>query len=448
MTRHTGSGLVIFLLTARVAFGCSSDQGDSSGSADAGVDVLADAAQADVVQLDAVDPDPVPPPGLPEGWEIERTYSKHCGIYKPKTKDNLPAPISWESCPSSAPAGAECRLMVPPDAPFDVRNPGGAEVAAVNADGSVVLVAYRSVQPGWGYRLVADADGPVHAAYLLTDPRLCNFATPSLSGEHYAMRVFEHAASTGGGIVASEWTSGGLSPRIAVHLSSASAHTPYAGPFAIVDLTAGFTLDQYSWADGAKLVSLWSAVQDNGLQQGIPVFASGAAFWPSSNLRYHKVKVYTQATGVRDLLSAGMVTTKGYGDLGTDGDDLVWIEAAGRTTETGPFDSYTIMTAPFTTDPAQVVSRRLRTEEGPDFDVVYFQVGCGYAARSNGAHIRVVRLSDGQSWVLSNGLSDPFGWSAPLALTCTELFATVQVSGVTRLARVRLDSLGSGIPAD
>jgi hypothetical protein len=139
-----------------------------------------------------------------------------------------------------------------------------------------------------------------------------------------------------------------------------------------------------------------------------------------------------------------MTTTLGYGDLGTDGKDLVWIEASGRTTDTGPFDTYTIMTAPYTTEPGSVVSRRLRTEQGPDFDVVYFQVGCGYAARSNGEHIRVVRLSDGQSWVLTNALTDPWGWTEPLAVTCTELFATVRNSGVTRLARVRLDSLGPG----
>lgn len=80
--------------------------------------------------------------------------------------------------------------------------------------------------------------------------------------------------------------------------------------------------------------------------------------------------------------------------------------------------------------------------------IATFQVGCGYAARSNGEHIRVVRLSDGQSWLLSNALTDPWGWSEPLALTCTELFATVRNSGVTRLARVRLDSLGPGIAPD
>jgi len=374
---------------------------------------------------------------------------KYCGFYVPKTKDKLPPPIRWEPCPATAaPAGADCRLMANDEVPGDKSSPAGAEVGLVKLDSSVVLGAYRSVQPGWIYQFIADADGPVHTAYLLTDPKSCLLATPSHEEARYTLRIFEHSSSSGGGFVAGDWALGSLGPRIAVHLSASSSHTPYASPFAILDLTSGFTFDQYSWANGSRLPSLWSAAQDSGLQQGIPVFANGAAFWPSSTLRYHKVKVYTSSTGVRDLLSAGMVTTRGYGDLGTDGKDMVWIDAQGRTTDTGPFDTYTITTAPFAADPTQVVPRRLRTEEGPDFDVTHFYVGGGYAARSNGLHIRVVRLVDGQSWVLANDLAAPWGWNYPIAVTATELFAMVNIVGVARLARVRLDSLGPGIAPD
>lgn len=442
--------LAVLVGSGRLAFGCSSDAGPSPGVVDAGTDVVvADVEEDRASPVEASDPDPVPPPGLPDGWEIERTYSKHCGVYVPKTKEKLPPRIRWEACPAIAtPAGADCRLMAIEGDPADKASPAGAEVAAVKADGSVLLGAYRSVQPGWIYQFIVDADGPVHAAYLLTDPHHCLLANPTIDGERYAMRVFESSSSYGGGFIAGEWASGALGPRLAVHLPVANAHTPYAGSFAIIDLTTGFTLDQYSWTDGAQLPSLWSAAKDNGLQQGPPVFAGGAAFWPSDNLRYQKVKVYTPTAGVRDFLSAGMVTTHGFDDLGTDGKDLVWLELQGRSTETGPYDTLTIMTAPFTTEPVQVVPRRLRTEDGPGFGVSRFIVGCGYAARSTGTHIRVVRLADGQSWVLSNALTDPFGWSEPLAVTCTELFATIHTAGATRLARVRLDSLGPGVAPD
>jgi hypothetical protein len=104
------------------------------------------------------------------------------------------------------------------------------------------------------------------------------------------------------------------------------------------------------------------------------------------------------------------------------------------------------MTAPFTTEPGELDERRLRSEDGPSFDVTHFRVGCGYAARSNGYHIRLVRLADGHSWVLST--AGPWSWRSPVALSCSELFATVDVGGNRRLARVRLDSLGPGITPD
>jgi hypothetical protein len=324
--------------------------------------------------------------------------------------------------------------------------PGGAEAAFVKADGTVVLGAYRSVKPNWVYGLVAEADGPVYQATLMTDPQLCALTRPSFADPYFTIRVSEHGASTGGGLVAGEITS--FRPRLAIHLPPSSPHSPYAGSFAILDLTAGFTFDQYAWSDGGRLPSLWSSAQDNGLQQGIPIFAKGAMFWPSDNLRYQKTKVYTPAAGVKDFLSAGMATTRGFDDFGTDGTDMVWIDAQGRATDTGPYDTLTITTAPFTSEPSSIAARRVRTEQGPGFGVSHFLVGCGYAARSNGLHIRVVRLFDGQSWTLSNATTDPWGWSEPLAVTCTELFATVHIPGATRLARIRLDALGPGIAPD
>jgi hypothetical protein len=145
--------------------------------------------------------------------------------------------------------------------------------------------------------------------------------------------------------------------------------------------------------------------------------------------------------------SVGLVFDRGFGDLGTDGKDLVWIDAQGRASQSSssPFTTLTIMTAPFMTEPNAVVSRRLRTEDGPGFGASNFVVGCGYAARSNGQHIRIVRLSDGYSWALPTG---KFYWQNPLALTCTELFASVLSGGELRTARIRLDSLGRGISPD
>ena len=438
------------LAGGRLAFGCSSDDVSSEGPR-AGVDASQDAIVVDSQPdsrgaADADDPDPIPPVGLPSGWEIDRLYSKHCGLYAPKAKENLPPPVRWEACPADVtPSAAGCQLMAIEGDSADPTFPGGAEAASVSADGSVVLAAYRNVEPSWTYMLLADADGPVHQATLMTDPQLCSLTDPTFSGDRFAFHVSEHSASTGGGFVAGEVSA--FRPRLAVHLQPSDVHAPYAGSFAILDY-AGNTFDPYSWTDGARLPRLPSSAPDDGVVVDVPVFAGGAAFWPASTIYSYEVQVYSAATGVRDFLSAGTDVTHGFGDFGTDGHDMVWIEGRGRTTTTQPFDTYAITTAPFTTDPTQVAPRRLRSEEGPTLDLEHFFVGCGYAARSIGLYIRVVRLADGVSWTLSNALTDPWGWSEPLAVTCTELFATVRTSGQTRLARIRLDSLGPGIAPD
>ena len=281
--------LVMFVASGRIAVGCSSDGGSAPpASLDAGADVVANVAlDSGLVALDAADPDPVPPPGLPDGWEIERSYSKHCGVYVPSTKATLPAPIRWEPCPVTAtPFGADCRLMAIDDVPGYKASPGGAEAASVKTDGSVLLGAYRSVQPDWYYTLIADADGPVHAAYLQTDPSHCQLATPSIAGDRYAMRILEYTSDFGGGIMAGDWASGPFAPRIGIHLDPKSWHSSSAASFAIVDLS-GDTFDRYAWTDGARLPSLPASPQDKGQSQGIAVSAGGAAFWSSGNSDYY-----------------------------------------------------------------------------------------------------------------------------------------------------------------
>ena len=95
--------------------------------------------------------------------------------------------------------------------------------------------------------------------------------------------------------------------------------------------------------------------------------------------------------------------------------------------------------------------RRLRSEFHDLFGPYGFTVGCGYAARTTEEggkwSVRVTRLSDGVSWLLSNN-GTMWVWAAPVALTCTELFISVVTKTGATIARVQLDSLGTAIPAD
>jgi hypothetical protein len=440
-------GGLVALAGLGLAYGCSSVE-ITQGPADAtSGDSSVDARPRDGGGADREPPDPIRPAGLPEGWELERTFDKSCELYTPRSRDLLPPPLRWEPCPDTAtPVGVRCALMAnePGVAGFPIAD------AATVIEGTVTLSAYRTARPTvlGGHWLLADADGVVHSAMFTTVTSPCVTAFPSVFGGHYAVRIYKNRSSYGGGFFAGSVDD--LTPRISGQLAPTETSDFYASPFAILQLTTGAQFKQYAWEDGRPLPQLWSAAQDNGLDQGSFSFSNDAMFWAANNLNYHKVKVYTPAGGVRDFLTAGMVTDHGHDDLGTDGQDLVWIEARGR--KSGgltPFDTYDIMTAPYTTEPSAVVPRRLRSEVGPSFGTTPFIVGCGHAVRSTGFHLRIVRLSDGRSWTLDER-TKPWLWSTPLALTCTELFTRVAINGENqpRLARVRLDSLGPGIAPD
>ncbi len=441
----TVAGLVL-------AYGCSSDSGTTAPATDAG-DSTYDADQSNAHWIDgnSADYDPTPPPGLPDGWDLERTYDKHCGIYVPHDSTRLPPPVAWEACPATAqPAGIQCNWMKVDWDSSSTSQPGGADTASVTASGNVLLNAYRNVKPNWSYTLIAEADGPVRNAVLNTNPTACIAARPRSTDGRYTMTITEHAYDLGGGLFAGSTEQ--LLPTYSLHLSQSNVHSAYAAPFAVLDFTRDFAFDQYSWTSGAPLGTLWSASMDKGAQQAVPVFASSSMVWGADYSGVFKIHAYSVGGTVVDLLSAGADANHGYDDPGTDGKDLVWIyaQAANRVNYDDPFDTYTIMTSPFATDPTKLAPRRLRTEQGPVFGDEQFVVGCGYAARTNMQHVRVVRLADGVSWTLDNPSSpDVWGWTRPLAMTCDELFAIAYAPGVgQRVVRVRLDSLGTGLPPD
>jgi hypothetical protein len=434
-----GAGLAVLVLMPSA--GCSSDSG-SPTQVDSGVDQAADSDAKR--ESDAADR--FRPAGLPDGWVPMRAFDDACGFYSPSSKDLFPAPIAWEPCPASVnPAGLSCRLMGPNPSG---KGSGSADAISITEDGRALISTYRTAIPNFqgGYWIIAEADGPVHNALVGSSLSACTLAFASIFRRSYVVRVYVYQQTQGGGFFAGDVDS--LAPRIVAPLKGGSSHSMYAGPFSILDLTSAFTFEQYAWDDGHRLPDLWSAAQDNGLDQGIPIPTDGALFWPADNASYQKMKVHTPKDGVQDFLTAGATITHGYGDLGTDGKDLVWVEAQGRKAVTDPFDTYTIMTAPFTSSPSAVQPRRVRSETGPAFGTSGFVVGCGHSARTNGTHTRVVRLSDGRSWLLPSTAGASWIWGNPLALTCDELFASASVDGTMRVVRTRLDSLGPGVAAD
>jgi len=411
-----------------------------SGSGDA----VARDARSDVV-ADREAPDPPRPAWVPEGWILDRTYDKSCSFWVPEKREQLPPPIQWEPCPSTAtPPGITCEVMKAANPAVGV----SADAAWMSSTKGLVFAIAQPLgtMPSASYRIIAAPEGQVFSAILSTDYSRCGFtAFPDGAGDHYALNLLERGSSGTPGALLGRLDA--FRPTGAIHISpSAFSAGVYASHFgAILAVDGTWTLND--WDSPSSSTPFWSEAQDDKLQQHTPSSTQGAVFWTANRLYRSKVNVYTEAKGVRAFLDPGAVSSPGYGSLGTDGTDLVWIKGEGRTQDPNKFDTLSIMTAPFTTDPNEVVPRRLRSEEGVP-DVRPFAVGCGYAAGEYGDYfLRVVRLSDGVSWKL-DGKAAAWRWSRQLAVTCDHVYAVVHEGTVRRLARVRINSLGAGLLPD
>ncbi|RYZ01100.1 MAG: hypothetical protein EON61_16850 [Alphaproteobacteria bacterium] len=239
-----------------------------------------------------------------------------------------------------------------------------------------------------------------------------------------------------------------------------------------LDVAAGFgsvfvgrspDLEVYRLEDASHQLSL--LYQDPSLTGGLSggwthPFQGGAFLLRAGSGRTRALDVWTETSGYHRFLHDERPDLHAFGGFGTDGHDLVWVEGHDDQGTTGvyePFPSSSIMTAPFTTDPTQLKSRRLRSNVN-EASWETFAVGCGYAAkvsdRVDGHPLIIVRLSDGRKWeVASSPLSVPLEqrWSwAPnrIGLTCDEVFVQGSPGKRLELARIRLDSLGPGVAAD
>jgi hypothetical protein len=186
-----------------------------------------------------------------------------------------------------------------------------------------------------------------------------------------------------------------------------------------------------------------------------------AIFWEVGGLTYRGVMAWTEAAGQRSLIRYPGDYTQGAGNFGTDGVDLVWTYGQGKGPSDWNYPTREIMTAPFTTDPETVkaTARRLRSDLGR-IGIEPFGVGCGFAGRTfevdadagsaASLDLLIVRLSDGVSWIVdAPPISTGVAFMSALGFTCEEVFAKVQFADdAVTIVRIRLDSLGSGIPPD
>jgi hypothetical protein len=172
--------------------------------------------------------------------------------------------------------------------------------------------------------------------------------------------------------------------------------------------------------------------------------------YPSSS----DLRAYMPSKGVYSFIAYPGDPTQGVEGFGTDGKQMVWVHGHDRKPGDVGYPIQDIMAAPFTTDPAQIQAKRVRSHPSKWALPLPYAVGCGYAAYGpEPGQAFVVRLSDGWTWFLPKDgcLAPDFtkGWCAHYVagISCDEVFF-YQTSRPQTVARVRLDALGPGQPGD
>ncbi len=401
----------------------------------------------------------VPPPDADSGptydengWlRVDFDPDYDCRFYSAPSPEKMPPPIVWEPCIAPLPAGLDCQHMKAEWQAPDTGAFGFTRSGYVDPAGHVLLGIHRTFASRY-YDLVAEADGPVHHAMAAPAEGNCYIGEASVREGHVTYLASRQTPS----LEFPRWgaVGGGIDDVARVLASypnqgSGGGRGYFAGGTAFFEYGAGGpTVRDWSGAVVEKL-----AVNAPG-QFGRSMFQQDALLLSVRNLTYGRVMVWTPTTGVQDLISYGNDVSHYASDAGTDGVDLVWVEATGRTESGTPFAKYDLMAAPYATKQSEVQKRRVSSADEGGLGTAPNIVGCGYAARtaiSPGKDgLRITRLSDGRTWRLLDDATHH--WQAPVAITCNEVFigTTNAIGGrfVPNLARVRLDSLGPGDPAD
>ncbi|MBK8998790.1 MAG: hypothetical protein IPM35_23960 [Myxococcales bacterium] len=403
------------------------------------------------------------PPDAPPDWERFPGWCE-CAFYYPGAKGKMPDPVEWEPCAAPAPSNPTCRRMRTPWSDIKEAMPVGNRFWFDSTTGKSYLMFGRNGLGGdptskTRYRMIADADGPVLSAFY-ENTLACGLRTEALDGGRYAYWVglyVDPGPNQSEGVIAGPI---GSPPDTVLSFPVGALHMNWRVTSNwLVRWSSG--LHGRAWGSTTEVTVQQAKLDPEGYPAYGPRGAGDSLFWEVGDLKYHGIMSWTQAFGGRSLVRYLGDYTQGAGNFATDGGHMVWTHGEGKAPNDWEYPKRSVMTAPFTTDPDAVkqTAKRLRSDPG-QIGLDWFVVGCGYAARvywenagAGGAasqDLMIVRLSDGVSWIYdAPPLSTGFRLSGALGITCDEVFAHAQFpDDAVTIIRVRLDSLGPGIPPD
>ncbi len=436
--------------------------GNDAAVADAGVDRRAQGSQPEW--------QPEEPPSPLPGWKLHREYDPACGFYYPTERKHLPPPVEWEPCSvitdaanltdagPSGPPGMVCERMVTP--------PGGGYLKSVHVeDDRAVLLFDRAFGTAGGFTMVADADGLVHAA-LYSPGRCPTSGSDEARFGHVMLRVYDSPdddTKVGGAI-------GGAFDSLKPRVYFPKGHQPstfYSQAYSVgrsLFIEAAIPDRVYSFATGEQVATITPTAEDQDLYYSRYRFYEDTLFWVAATARRSAVKVWTKEQGIFTLLDHDNDLTRGVEGFATDGVDMVWMEGRGRTNYNSlVFDVYEHWTAKYSLDKDTVraTKRRLLAEPRAVMGERYV-VGCGYAAvlsvpptptEWGQTGFLLIRLSDGRSWPILDGSREQkreLHFATPLGVTCEHVYlqASSNSGNASEGIRIRIDSLGEGVPAE
>jgi hypothetical protein len=471
--KAAGIGLLATGMVARGAAGCSDNPVQATpdaGELDAAVDVKLDRNIQYPDRVEVPEEAGVFECGIP-GFIRDSAYSVNSGFCAPRAKEFMPPPIAWEPCPATAPIQAGCRWMqhdwdisAASSLPY-ITNGFGYSRA-----GKPVLSFSRYTKAG-NLRMVGELDGPTRFALLETDFVHYVAQHEAIGGDVVTYRVYDsevkrELSSEGGGAIFAKLDD--LHPtamaRFPANSNNGSVFASDLGPLAM----ANGKVTQYDASTGAFVRDITTGPDEGGA--AIPLAsANGYLFWDILNSSDKRLRMFSPATGKGDFVTFAPDRTRGAADIGTDGVDMVWTEASGGVIPgeySYPVNS--VMTAKFEPDAAKRVVRRIGSTGRIGFTGEAYRVGCGYAIHDTGdmpnapTTKRLFRLSDGHRWeipvILPYLSPGDWQWGALWGVTCDEIILnafdrrglskTPREAPVQHLVRLRIDSLGPGMPAN
>ncbi len=406
-------------------------------------------------------PEPIPQ-GVPPGWIEYTDWSCKCRFYVPGSKAAMPSPIKWDKCPAS-PSGIDCQAMVI-DWTADKLAVGLDAMTTRNGGTPILGFQKRAFDNSRPYllKVIAEADGPVRAAMLKmwvksqaeSDPG-CVLIQQALQDDKFIFSVLGDDAEGSWAKSGRKGAIGGsideLHPHVLADYYDAYEDSWACSSSRVFRLTGPFVLKAYNWdMTGESFISS-PAKDPEGLTASQLLASGDSFFWTTQQVYVAGINSWNAIDGARPFIRYIGDATRGAGNLGTDGASLVWSYGEGKkpTDENYEHPTRSIMSAPFTTDPAKLAPKRLRSDPSVAIGGQPFRVACGRAAHGGKTQpVVVVRLSDGVSWLFAPDAVPGFYADAVLGITCDHVYLFGEFGGRWNIARIRLDSLGPGLAPD